>query len=120
MSDPWQTALKLEQFVNNYIKKKNFSQAFASAAEVLETREGDCTEHAVLLAALCRALAYSPGGDRPSVYATTQEFGYHMWTEAYINKPPFPTNLRSVPERARVKAFRVLRHYLSGFPSMPR
>ena len=54
-TDPWQTAVKLEQFVHKYINRTDYSQAFASAAEVLETREGDCTEYAVLLAALCRA-----------------------------------------------------------------
>ena len=33
-TDPWQTAVKLEQFVHKYINRKDFSQAFASAVEV--------------------------------------------------------------------------------------
>ena len=36
-------------------RRRTFSQAFATAAEVAQSREGDCTEHAVLLAALARA-----------------------------------------------------------------
>ncbi|MGA2799238.1 MAG: hypothetical protein ABSE63_16785, partial [Thermoguttaceae bacterium] len=36
-TDPWQTAVKLEQFVHKYINRTDYSQAFASAAEVLET-----------------------------------------------------------------------------------
>jgi transglutaminase-like putative cysteine protease len=75
----------LEAFVGRYITRKNFSQALATAAEVAATRQGDCTEHAVLLAALCRArgtparvaigLVYSekPGG-----------FAYHMWNEVFV------------------------------------
>ena len=85
--DPWRVAVALERFVNHEVTKKDFSQAFATAAEVAKSREGDCTEHAVFLAALCRArgipartaigLVYMEGG---------QAFGYHMWTEVYIDK----------------------------------
>ncbi len=45
----------MERFVNREVTKKNFSQTFASAAEVARSRKGDCTEHAVFLMALCRA-----------------------------------------------------------------
>jgi transglutaminase-like putative cysteine protease len=90
----WLTAVKLEQFVHNYIKLKDYSQAFASAAEVLETCEGDCTEHAVLLAALCRARGIPARVAIGLVYMpATQGFGYHMWTEIYIDnrtKSPLP------------------------------
>lgn len=86
-TDPWLAAVKLEQFVHKYIKRKDFSQAFATAAEVAESREGDCTEHAVLLAALCRARKIPARVAIGLVYMTaTQEFGYHMWTEVYIDK----------------------------------
>ena len=91
VTDPWLAAVKLEQFVHSYIKLKNYSQAFASAAEVLETREGDCTEHAVLLAALCRAQGISARVAIGLVYMpATHEFGYHMWTEIYIGKQWIP------------------------------
>jgi len=90
-TDPWRTALKLEQFVHHYIKRKDFSQAFATAAEVAENPEGDCTEHAVLLAALCRARNIPARVAIGLVYiSSTQEFGYHMWTEVYIDKRWIP------------------------------
>jgi hypothetical protein len=95
-TDPWQTAVKLEQFVHKYINRTDYSQAFASAAEVLETREGDCTEYAVLLAALCRARGIPARVAIGLVYVPqAQGFGYHMWTEIYIkenfiNKSPLP------------------------------
>ena len=47
---------KLETFVSRYINKKNLGVGYASALEVMRDREGDCTEHAVLLAALARSL----------------------------------------------------------------
>jgi hypothetical protein len=91
VSDPWLAAIKMEQFVHDYITLKNYSQAFASAAEVLETREGDCTENAVLLAALCRAQNIPARVAIGLVYITaSQEFGYHMWTEVYIDKHWIP------------------------------
>ena len=48
-------ACRLEKLVRDKMQAQDFSQAFATAAEVAETLQGDCTEHAVLLAALCRA-----------------------------------------------------------------
>jgi transglutaminase-like putative cysteine protease len=84
-TDPWQAALAFERYVSEHISSKGFSQAFATAAEVAKTKSGDCTEHAVLLAALARArgiparvavgLVYMPGA---------QAMGYHMWNELYV------------------------------------
>lgn len=85
VSDPWEMAVALESRVHETITRKNFSQALSSAAEVVRSKEGDCTEHAVLLAALCRArkiparvvigLVYHPPSDG---------FAYHMWTSVWI------------------------------------
>ncbi len=84
-NDPWQLALALERFVHEGVAKKNFSQAFATAAEVAERREGDCTEHAVLLAALCRARELPARVAFGLVYYPPQGgFAYHMWNEVWI------------------------------------
>jgi hypothetical protein len=89
--DPWQTALRLERYVHRLIKKKDFSQAFATAAEVAEHPEGDCTEHAVLLAALCRARKIPARVAIGLVYLAGQQcLAYHMWTEVYIDKRWIP------------------------------
>lgn len=53
---PREQMQKLEEFVRTYIRTKNLSVGYASALEVARKPEGDCTEHAVLLAALGRAL----------------------------------------------------------------
>ncbi len=84
--DPWDVASGLEGYVAETIKKKNFSQAFATAGEVAQTLEGDCTEHAVLLAALCRARKIPCRVAIGLVYYPPQQgFAYHMWNEAWID-----------------------------------
>ncbi len=81
---------QLRKFVTDYIQTKNLNIGFATASEVCRTREGDCSEHGVLLAALGRlhglpsrvvvGLAYVPifGGQNDI-------FGYHMWTQFHID-----------------------------------
>ncbi|MCU0878983.1 MAG: transglutaminase family protein [Pirellulaceae bacterium] len=84
-TDPWLTAVALEKFVARSIQKKNFSQAFATASEVAQSLEGDCTEHAVLLAALARAKKIPARVAFGLVYYPPEEgFAYHMWNEVWI------------------------------------
>jgi transglutaminase-like putative cysteine protease len=92
--DPARAAYKIETFVRAYINKKDLSIGFASADETARSREGDCTEHAVLCAALGRAaglptrtvvgLAYLPPGNVPGD-KPNGSFGFHMWAEAWIS-----------------------------------
>ena len=81
----------MRAYVFEYIEDKNLATAFASASEVARTREGDCSEHGVLLAALLRShgiparvvhgLVYAPGfGDKKQ-----GAFGWHMWTQAMVD-----------------------------------
>ncbi|HWB00458.1 MAG TPA: transglutaminase family protein [Pirellulales bacterium] len=84
-TDPWPTAVALERFVNRKIRAKNFSQAFASAAEVAATLEGDCSEHAVLLAAMARARGLPARVVMGLVYVEPQNaFGFHLWTTVFV------------------------------------
>jgi len=48
-------APRIEQFVGDHIDEKNLSIGYASALEVAQSKQGDCSEHAVLAAAICRA-----------------------------------------------------------------
>lgn len=84
--DPWRTAVALERYVHRAVKKKDYSQAFTTAAEVAKSLEGDCTEHAVFLAALARARGIPARVAIGLVYMEgRQAFGYHMWTEVYVD-----------------------------------
>jgi hypothetical protein len=82
----WPLAVALEKYVRQKVAIKDYSQAFASAAEVAVTRQGDCTEHAVLLAALLRARGVPARAAMGLVYQDRgPTFAYHMWNEAWIN-----------------------------------
>ena len=98
-TNPVVAAHRIEKFVEAYITKKDLNIGFASAEETAKSRQGDCTEHAVLCAALGRAvglptrcvlgLGYIPPGvDEPTISAAvgpdTGIFGFHMWAEAWI------------------------------------
>jgi len=87
--DPWRRAKILEEWVNEAITAKNLSVGFASASETLKTREGDCSEHAVLLAALLRADKTPSRVAFGLLYVNTPRtggpvFGAHMWTEVWL------------------------------------
>ena len=88
--DPFKLADKLRRFVTDYVTTKSLNIGFATASEVARTREGDCSEHGVLLAALGRlngipsrvavGLAYVP------IFGRQDDiFGYHLWTQFHID-----------------------------------
>jgi len=90
-------ARALAALVHREIRTKDFSQAFASAAEVAKVREGDCTEHAVLLAALCRARGVPARVAMGLVYyPPLTGFAYHMWTEAWTGEAWLPLDATEV------------------------
>lgn len=85
--DPWDKATKIEHWVAENLKQKNFETAFAPASEVAITLAGDCTEHSVLAAAMCRAQGIPSRVVVGLVYADyLGGFGYHMWNEVYVNR----------------------------------
>jgi hypothetical protein len=85
--DVWQVCLRLEKWVHDSIRSKNFAQGFATAADVARTLEGDCTEHAVLLAALCRAREVPARVATGLVYSPIdQGFAFHMWNEVWVSE----------------------------------
>lgn len=85
-TDPWKSCQLMEHWVFENLKAKNFSTLLASAGEVAKKLEGDCTEHAVLLAAMARARGIPSRVAIGLVYIDQpSSFGGHMWTEVYIN-----------------------------------
>jgi len=84
-TDPWKQAVALEAYVHRAVTMKDFSQALDTASDVARSHEGDCTEHAVYLAALARARNIPARVAVGLVYMPqAQTFGYHMWTELYV------------------------------------
>lgn len=85
-SDSWVVAKKMERWVRDNVRDKNFSTLLGSAAEVAKSRSGDCTEHAVLLAAMARARSIPSRVVVGLLYVPQHtSFGGHMWTEVSIN-----------------------------------
>jgi transglutaminase-like putative cysteine protease len=84
--DPWKLACDLEKFVDAAIQTKSYSQAFATAAEVARSLEGDCTEHSLLYAALCRQRKIPARVAFGFVYyPPARGFAGHMWNEVWIS-----------------------------------
>lgn len=86
----------MRRFVHSFIRSKDLTVGFASATEVARSRQGDCSEHGVLLAAILRAdgipsrvvcgLIYAEG------FAGSRDiFGYHMWAQALLDVEGKPT-----------------------------
>ncbi len=89
VEDPWEKATRINQWVFQNIRGKNFKVAFAPANDVIRNLNGDCTEHAVLAAAMCRAVGVPARVVIGLIYVNEKDlegFGYHMWNEVYVNK----------------------------------
>jgi hypothetical protein len=85
--DPWEKAKRIERYVADSIRDKNFRVAFAPASEVAQNLEGDCTEHGVLTAAMCRAAGVPARVAVGLVYAEPLKgFGFHLWNEVFVNR----------------------------------
>jgi hypothetical protein len=86
--DSAEAAKRIEEFVSKYVKDISLSVGYASATEVAASRRGDCTEFAVLCAAMCRAAGIPAKVTVGVAYVNDFEgktgFGGHAWTEAYI------------------------------------
>jgi hypothetical protein len=80
---------KLEAFVRTYMLKQGPSVGYASALEALHTRQGDCTEYAVLLAAMARSLGIPARVATGLVYSAhysgrERVLVPHSWVQAWI------------------------------------
>lgn len=87
-TDPWDKARRIEHWVRQNMRTAAFTEALAPADHVAKTLTGDCTEFAMLTAAMCKAqgvpartaigLVYVDNlGGRPGL-------GFHMWTEVFV------------------------------------
>ena len=87
--DAGEAVKKIEAFVDEYMADKNLSVGYATALEVAASRQGDCTEHAVLTAAMCRAIGIPARVAFGLIYVDEfmgrkNVFGGHAWAEAWV------------------------------------
>lgn len=88
--DPMRRVAALRSAVARHLTRKNLASGFATASEAAATRAGDCTEHAVLLAACLRHAGIPSRVASGLLYVPRMEgarnaFGWHMWTQALVN-----------------------------------
>jgi len=74
----------LRQAAYRYIRVKSARFGFAGTQEILSTREGDCTEHSLLLSSLLRRTGV-PARLAYGFLLTRQGFTGHAWTEAFLD-----------------------------------
>ncbi|MEI7687449.1 MAG: transglutaminase family protein, partial [Planctomycetota bacterium] len=85
-ADPWKKALKIERYVADAMRP-NAHELLATADHVARTLEGDCTEYAMLTAAMCRAEGVPSRTAIGLVYGDVRgqpAFIFHMWTEVWV------------------------------------
>lgn len=68
--------------------RKTFSARLSEALEVLESLEGDCTEHSVLFVGLARAAGIPAREVAGLVYVDTPEpgFYFHQWAKVWVGE----------------------------------
>jgi hypothetical protein len=81
---------QLRDVVDAHISDKNLAVGYASALETVRDRAGDCTEHALLLAALGRAAGIPTRVVNGFAFAEYYQgkrkvFVPHAWTQAYVD-----------------------------------
>ena len=80
----WRAAKKIAEWISRELTP-NYDVGFASAREILENREGDCSEHTVLFTALCRAVGI-PARALVGIMYGDGIFAYHMWPEVFVGR----------------------------------
>ncbi len=88
--DNLQKMQRLRRFVTDYVTPHGLDVGYASALEVAVNRQGDCTEYAVLLAALARAEGIPTRVVTGMVYrdhyaGLAHVFLPHAWVQAWVN-----------------------------------
>jgi transglutaminase-like putative cysteine protease len=82
---PWKKALRIERWVHDHMTV-TADEALATADHVARTLKGDCTEFAMLTAAMCRASGVPSRTAIGLIYADVKGqpcFAFHMWTEVW-------------------------------------
>ena len=106
----WEAAKAINAFVFRHIENKSLARAYASAPEALASREGDCTEHAVLFSALAKIAGIPTRLVTGLVYVggPNNLFGYHEWVEIWTGKAWLamdPTFGQDVADATHIKLY---------------
>jgi len=81
--DALSASKKIIEWVNGYIRRPSSKRGYLSALEVLETKEGDCTEYAILVSSIAKATGL-PSRLAAGISYLEGYFGYHIWNEIWV------------------------------------
>jgi hypothetical protein len=85
--DSWAKAKRIEKWVHDNMSTST-SVVFATASQIARDLKGDCRQHAMLTAAMCRATGLPSRTAVGLVYTVDPQKGpvlaFHMWTEVYV------------------------------------
>lgn len=84
-TDSWRAALALSRWVYGHLEKVKSQPAPVDALTILQQKRGDCSEHALLTAALCRARGI-PARMITGLAAIGDKTYYHAWIEVYVGE----------------------------------
>lgn len=88
LSGALEEARALTSFASNFIVEKTYARGFVTAAEVARKPAGDCTEHAVFLAALARARKIPTRVVQGLIYVPeNKKMVWHVWNEMFVSTP---------------------------------
>ncbi len=82
--DPVTVTRLLTEWVYEALDKE-ITISVPSAVEVLETRRGDCNEHAILFVAMARSIGL-PARTAAGLVHARGSFYYHAWPEVYLGE----------------------------------
>lgn len=101
LTDPIEICLRLEDSVRRKVRYSPFSTSLRPAPDVARSLRGDCTEHAILLAALIRT-AGIPARVAGGLAHSSKQLGFsgHVWVEALIQDTWVPFD-SSIPQQSR-------------------
>lgn len=87
--DPVGAVRRIVGWVWAHVDKETGARAGATALEVLKSCKGDCTEHAVLVVALCRAVGIPARQMSGIEYLSGKDKalgGFHAWAEVWLGR----------------------------------
>ena len=97
-SEPAEICRQMTRYLAANLKRSAFSTTLIAASQTAKQMRGDCTEHAILLAAMMRCYQVPSRVAVGLVYhERVSGFVAHMWTEAYVQGKwlPFDSTMGS-------------------------
>src|SRR5262249_47532096 len=86
-TDPWKKAQLIEGWVHANMRLNN-ATPFTTAGQIARDLEGDCRQHAMLTAAMCRAAGVPARTAVGLIFVNDRQRGptmaFHMWTEVWV------------------------------------